>query len=232
MDYEKIYAEHAEQYDALVAAEDCDHQLLPALEQIVQLKGADILEVGVGTARVTRLIAPIAHRVVGVERSPAMLAVARRHLSAADNCTLCLGDAHALPVDAGWADVAIAGWVFGHFRYWLEANWRESIAGALEQMERALKPGGTLILIETLGTGSEEPAPPSAELAEYYDWLEREKKFVRRSIRTDYAFTSVERAAEMTGFFFGEDFAKRVREEHWSRIPECTGVWFCSRESS
>jgi ubiquinone/menaquinone biosynthesis C-methylase UbiE len=232
MDYEKIYAEHAEQYDALVSAEDCDHHLLPALEQIVRLKGADVLEVGVGTGRLSRLIAPIARRMVGVERSPAMLAVARRHLTAADNCTLCLGDACALPVHAGWADVAIAGWVFGHFRYWLEANWRESITSTLQQMQRALKPDGTLILIETLGTGNEEPAPPSPELAEYYDWLEREKKFARRAIRTDYAFESVERAAEVTGFFFGADFAKRVREEQWSRVPECTGIWVRSRVSS
>jgi hypothetical protein len=38
MDYERIYAEHAERYDELVAAEDCDGNLLPALEAIVPLR--------------------------------------------------------------------------------------------------------------------------------------------------------------------------------------------------
>lgn len=228
MDYAQIYAEHAEEYDALVEAEDCDHHLLPALEQVAQLRGTDVLEVGVGTGRVTRLIAPLARRVVGIERSRAMLAVARRHLSDSDNCSLFVGDAQALPIAAGWADVAIAGWVFGHFRYWLQAGWREAVASALAQMQRALKPGGKLVLIEALGTGSEKPEPPSPELAAYYAWLEHERGFIRRAIRTDYQFSTVEQAAEVAGFFFGEDFAKRVRAEHWKRIPECTGIWVSS----
>jgi len=40
-----------------------------------------VLEVGVGTGRVTRLVAPLAAHITGVEREPAMLAVARRHLA-------------------------------------------------------------------------------------------------------------------------------------------------------
>jgi ubiquinone/menaquinone biosynthesis C-methylase UbiE len=226
MDYEKIYAEHAERYDELVAAEDCDHNLLPALEQLAPLRGRSVLEVGVGTGRITRLIAPLARELVGVEREPAMLEVARRHLASLRRCTLQLGVAEALPVASGWADVAIAGWVFGHFRYWMPDAWRERVGRALAEMKRALKPGGTLIVIETLGTGSSEPAPPSPELAEFYGWLEREHALVRRAIRTDYMFPSVSRAAEVTGFFFGQDFARRVEAEQWTRIPECTGIWF------
>jgi ubiquinone/menaquinone biosynthesis C-methylase UbiE len=154
-----------------------------------------------------------------------MLEVARRQLASVRSCTLQLGVAQALPVTSGWADVAIAGWVFGHFRYWMPDAWREHVGRALAEMKRALKPDGTMIVIETLGTGSTEPAPPSPELAEFYGWLERDHGFVRRAIRTDYMFPSVARAAEVTGFFFGEDFARRASAEHWTRIPECTGIW-------
>jgi hypothetical protein len=80
------------------------------------------------------------------------------------------------------------------------------------------------IVIETFGSGSSEPAPPSPELAELYAWLEREHGFARRAIRTDYAVPSVARAAEVTGFFFGAEFARRVEAERWTRIPECTGI--------
>jgi hypothetical protein len=43
---------------------------------------------------------------------------------------------------------------------------------------------------------------------------------------SDYDFPSVARAAEVTGFFFGADFARRVESERWTRIPECTGIWW------
>jgi hypothetical protein len=80
-------------------------------------------------------------------------------------------------------------------------------------------------VIETLGTGREEPLPPSPELAEYYAWLEEAHGMTRAAIRTDYAFPDVETAANVTGFFFGEAFGERVRREGWRRIPECTGLW-------
>ena len=44
-------------------------------------------------------------------------------------------------------------------------------------------------------------------------------------IRTDYRFDDVDTAAAVTGFFFGDQFAARVRRESWRRVPECTGIW-------
>src|SRR5262249_42858645 len=156
MDHQEVYRSHAGAYDELVAAEDCDGNLLRALESVATLGGADVLEVGVGTGRIARLVATRARRIVGVDREPGMLAVARRHLGPA--CALACGDARALPVRSSWADVAIAGWVFGHLRSWMPADWRAQIATALSEMRRALEPRGTLIVIETLGTGTSTPA--------------------------------------------------------------------------
>ncbi|HEY0985909.1 MAG TPA: methyltransferase domain-containing protein, partial [Kofleriaceae bacterium] len=85
MDHEQIYSEHAEPYDALVQAEDCDGALIPAIEAIASasgsLSGAAVLEVGVGTGRIARAIVRRVGRLVAVDRAPAMLAVARRHLA-------------------------------------------------------------------------------------------------------------------------------------------------------
>jgi ubiquinone/menaquinone biosynthesis C-methylase UbiE len=229
VDYERIYAEHAAEYDALVGAEDCDGHVLPAIEAVAPLPGASVLEVGAGTGRITRLLVGRGARVVAVDRSPAMLAVARRHLEAlepASRWELRCEDARDLSVPAGWADLAVAGWVFGHFRSWFEADWRPEVGRALAAMERALKPGGALVVIETLGTGREEPAPPSDALAEYFAWLEEERGLARVAIRTDYSFPDVEAAAKITGFFFGDAFGDRVRREGWRRVPECTGLWW------
>jgi hypothetical protein len=48
----------------------------------------------------------------------------------------------------------------------------------------------------------------------------------RLAIRTDYRFPDPGVAARATGFFFGGEFAARVLHEGWSRIPECTGLWW------
>lgn len=229
MDQEEIYAGHAEEYDALITAEDCDGNLLPALEAIHPWDGAAVLEVGAGTGRITRALVGRAARIVAVDRAPAMLEVARRHLlqrGSPETWSLLCADARALPVDSGWADVALAGWVFGHLRHWMPDDWRAQVARALGEMRRALRPGGALILIETLGTGSEAPRPPNEALAEYYAWLEGEQGLERTAIRTDYQFPDVETAARITGGFFGEAFARRVRAEGWTRVPECTGIWW------
>lgn len=228
MDHERIYAEHAEDYDALVAAEDCDGALIPAIESIAPLAGAAVLEVGVGTGRIARAVAPRVGRLVGVDRAAAMLAIARRHLARVERAApwqLHLADARALPIASGWADIAIAGWVFGHFCSWMPDDWQAQISLALDEMRRAVRPGGALIVVETLGTGNETPAAPSPQLDEYFAWLERCHGLARRAIRTDYQFADVESAAATTGFFFGDAFAARVRRERWSRVPECTGLW-------
>lgn len=223
MDYHDIYANHAEAYDELVAAEDCDGNLLPALAALMPVTGR-VVEVGAGTGRVTRLLARAGATVVATEPSAAMLALGRQRLAEHANVSWHLAPARALPADDAWADAGIAGWVFGHFREWMPAGWEDELTQALAELGRVVRRGGTLVIIETLGTGASEPAPPTPGLAEYYGWLEA-RGFSRTSVRTDFGFASVDEAARVTGFFFGEPFAARVRAHGWARVPECTGIW-------
>ena len=82
-----------------------------------------------------------------------------------------------------------------------------------------------MLILETLGTGSLTPAPPTPQLAEYYAWLENEWGFQRREIRTDYEFANVEEAIGRMEFFFGAALADKIRANGWVRVPEWTGVW-------
>jgi hypothetical protein len=87
-------------------------------------------------------------------------------------------------------------------------------------MKRLLRPGGVMILLETLGTGFETPTAPE-QLRPFYHWLETEHHFQHTWIRTDYHFASQTEAAELLGFFFGPDMAARAQVH----FPECTGIW-------
>jgi hypothetical protein len=87
-----------------------------------------------------------------------------------------------------------------------------------------LVPGGRTLVIETLGTGAREAAPPSAALGEYSTFLEA-RGFSRSEVATDYLFASVEEAADVLGGFFGPAMAERIRAERWARVPEWTGIW-------
>ena len=226
VDYHEVYAGRADAYERLVSAEDADGNLLPALARLVPLAGARVLEVGIGTGRVTALLLGAGARVVGSEPAAPMLEVARAKLAGfGDAADLRLGGVQDLDVGAARFDLAVAGWVLGHFIEWHGPRWKDEIGAALDRMEAALVPGGALAIIETLGTGSTEPAPPSAGLAEYYRWMETERGMTRTAIRTDYVFPDVETAAAVTGAFFGEAFAERVRQAGWFRVPECTGIW-------
>jgi ubiquinone/menaquinone biosynthesis C-methylase UbiE len=226
IDYRRLYREEAAAYDRLVSAEDGDGNLLPALAAVAELAGARVLEVGAGTGRLTRLLAPVAGRIVATERSWPMLEVARGRLPEAGGARFCCADANALPVRGGWADLALAGWVFGHFLEWMPHGWRDPIAAALAEMRRALRPGGTLVVLETLGTGASSPAPPTPRLAEYYAWLEAEHGFARDVVRTDFEFPDNAEAVALVRFFFGAELGEAVRRGGGRRVPEFTGLWW------
>lgn len=226
--FRDIYAHHADRYDELVACEDYAGALLPALRACAPLTAQTrVVEMGAGTGRLTRLIGPVVGAVVALDFSPAMLAVAGRRLGELKgrNWRIAAAENRHLPVARHWADVCLAGWSLGHAVGWYPDDWQAHIAQAIEEMRRVVRPGGTAILIETLGTGNETPAPPTPALAEYYDFLERIAGFRRAWIRTDYRFESVQKAEALTRFFFGDALADRVRREGWVVVPECTGVW-------
>ena len=226
--FEEIYAAHADTYDALVEREDYQGHLLPALDGIARLRGARVVELGAGTGRLTRLIAPVAKELHAYDASAHMLGVARQRLEATGltNWKLGVADNKLLPAEDGAADIAIAGWSLGHAVAWFPGSWRLEIGAALDEMRRVLRPGGIAITLETMTTGSETAAPPTAGLAEYYRWLESERGFTGISIRTDYRFASVEEADRLVRFFFGDELADRVRRAGRIVLPESTGIWW------
>src|SRR5919108_4126693 len=128
-DYKAIYNLHAEQYDRLVAREDYQHNILRALQQIRPLDGLDVVEVGAGTGRMTCMLAPVVSSILAFDASRAMLAVAIAKLKQnnRENWRAAVADNRNLPVNDGIADLAIAGWTFGHTTLWSSETWHDEI---------------------------------------------------------------------------------------------------------
>ncbi len=228
-----IYHHQADQYEKLVAREDYQGNLLRAIITILPLAGLDVLELGAGTGRVTRLLAPHVRNILALDNSLPMLEVAQGTIngSGLHNCKLAVADHRTLPVNHHLFDLAISGWSICYLVSPGAAepypDWQEQVGAALREMERALRPGGVTMLIETFGTGFDKPHPPQ-HLEDYFELL-KNLGFSSTWVRTDYRFDSLEEAQELTRFFFGEELAQEVVEKEWVILPECTGVWWKKR---
>ncbi len=229
--FQEIYQHQAGRYEQLVACEDHQGHILPALNKIRPLAGLEVVEMGAGTGRLTCRLLPLVKHIQAFDLSRSMLdvAVAKLETLGLDNWGVAVGDNRRLPVADGVADIALAGWSFGHSTAWAGAGWREEIGQAVGEMRRLLRPGGTAIILETLGTGFETPRPPTQALADYYAFLENDLGFDATWIRTDYKFESLAEAEALLRFFFGDEMAQKVIENQWLIVPECTGLWWSGR---
>jgi len=226
-DHPEIYRSQAAQYDTLVSREDYQNHILPALRQILPLDGLEVVEFGAGTGRLTRLLAPVVRFIHAFDISPHMLEVAGARLeqNGQHNWRTQVSDHRRIPMAEGAGDLAISGWSVCYVVVDHPDTWQKEVAKALDEMRRVVRPGGALILLETLGTGVELPEPP-AHLLAYYAYLEGHG-FRRTWIRTDYRFESRDEAEELARFFFGEAIVEKIREDGQGVVlPECTGIWW------
>jgi ubiquinone/menaquinone biosynthesis C-methylase UbiE len=233
-----IYAGHAVRYDELVDREDWQGNLGRVLMDTASWDNAVVVEAGVGTGRVSRLFLDRVARLHAFDRSSHMLGRATENLARwSDRIDLAMADNTDLPVEEQCADVFVEGWAFGH----TVGDNDPDVVGTTERLVsealRVCRTGGTVILIETLGTNSETPGPPTDVLGKFYDLLERVHGFARTTVRTDYRFTNVEEAIRVCGFFFGDAMAEALRQRFAAAkpapegaiVPEYTGVWHRTR---
>lgn len=153
---------------------------------IEQMRAAALLEdtmtvadVGTGTGFVAAGIAPHVARVLAIDSSPEMLAVARRNLDTlgVTNVELVEGDVMSLPLHDDSVDAAFANMVLHH---------AEDPAAMLTEMARIVRPAGTVAICD--------------EVEHPYEWMRAEHAdvwlgFTDREIASFFAAAGLEQVS-------------------------------------
>ncbi|MBI5823191.1 MAG: class I SAM-dependent methyltransferase [Chloroflexi bacterium] len=223
---EEIYKTEGDKYEALIAREDYQENILKSLREITPLENRLVLDLGAGTGRLACMLAPHVERVCAFDISEEMLRVCREKFTASKfaNWQVDVADHRQLPVEDHSADLVISGWSVSYLAVWNPDTWRRELENWLGEMKRVLRPNGHIVLFESLGTGNESPIKLE-HLKDYYPWLD-EVGFQNKWIRTDYKFESLEEAEYLSRFFFGDELGDKVKKNNWVILPECTGVWW------
>ncbi len=131
--------------------------------------GWTVGDLGTGTGGLAATLAPFVARVVGVDRSEAMLQAAARRLEGATNVELRAGDLESLPLEDGELDLAVLSLVL---------HYVVDPPDVLREARRALRPGGRLVVIEMRAheRGAEFAEEmghvwPGFELADVEGWI-------------------------------------------------------------
>lgn len=139
---ERFFAEHASRWDEIRSLHVPERQVEAAM---LLRAGAGpyraMLDIGTGTGRMLELFASRYERALGIDLSPAMLAVARANLerAAIDHARVRLGDVMNLPVVRDSFDLVVIHQVL-HFL--------DDPARALTEAAAALSAGGRLLVVD------------------------------------------------------------------------------------
>jgi ubiquinone/menaquinone biosynthesis C-methylase UbiE len=226
-DHKTVYQKETDLYHLLVMREDYQHNLPNLLEKLLAGQRWNSLELGAGTGRLTKMLRPLSDHLTALDVSPAMLIQAKEYLVSQTGYPfpqLAAADHRALPVADHSVSLIAAGWSVCYLVSWYPETWQIELKKAMDEMQRVITQGGMVMLIETQGTGKQQPDPPT-HLIPYYEAL-KQFGFEGTWIRTDYLFQSRDEAEMLTRFFFGDEMINEITSGDISYLPECTGIWW------
>jgi ubiquinone/menaquinone biosynthesis C-methylase UbiE len=115
-------------------------RLVPYRTRVVSGATGRVLEIGIGSGLNLPFYSQNVKQIVGIEPSPRLLDMAREAARrSGSHLELVEGTAEAIPVESASIDTVLTTWTMCSIR---------NVVGALAEMRRVLKPGGSLLFVE------------------------------------------------------------------------------------
>ena len=222
----EIYKKYATQYDNLVKAEDYQKNVDRYLIENIEWKDKVVYEAGIGTGRLTKIYIQHIKKLYGFDREAHMLEQCKNNLDEyIEKVFINIGNNVCLPVIEKKAGIFIEGWSFGHTIVENNNDIQSTIDKIIKNIRRNTTVDSVKIIIETLGTNVNEPKYINNDLKQFYRLIEEEYGFKKTIVKTDYKFDDYREAAQIMGFFFGEEMKREIIKRKREIVPEYTGIW-------
>jgi hypothetical protein len=222
----EIYKKYATEYDKLVEAEDYQNNIKQHLLNHINWDQKVVYEAGIGTGRLSKIYIDQIQLLYGFDREAHMLEKCEINLyNYSEKVILAIGNNENLPEIENKADIFIEGWSFGHTVVENNENIQRTTEILINNINRNTTDNSKKIIIETLGTNVEQVKNINTDLQEFYRLIEEEYGYNKTIINTDYKFNDYKEAAQIMGFFFGEEMKNKIIDRRNEIVPEYTGIW-------
>lgn len=204
----RAYADLAKYYEIFANAEDAPAYVYNFLSEVV--KNKRVLDLGCGTGKYTKLLAPDCAEYIGIDQSEAVLSICQKKIENLPNSRLIFADAEQLPIPDACLDLIFSCWMLGTVS---EVSKRDKI---LDECRRVLKPGGQIYLVENDYGGEFEDlrgkVRPDSQTAIYNNYLLEKQNFkIHARFDSHFSFSSADQAREVFDRIWGEEVANKVK---------------------
>ena len=115
-------------------------RLVPYRTRVVSGATGRVLEIGIGSGLNLPFYSQNVKQIVGIEPSPRLLDMARKAARrSGSHLELVEGTAETIPIESASIDTVVTTWTMCSIR---------NVVGALAEMRRVLRPGGSLLFVE------------------------------------------------------------------------------------
>lgn len=181
-------------YEKFSSVEDSNNLVFKYLIKHFDFKDKKVLEIGCGTGRYTKYLAPLAHQYFALEPSTNMLKITKKKCSKFKNIKFINCGGESIPLKTGNFDIIFASWALSSM------NSKKIQKKAFNEMKRLLKNNGVIVLVENqhksefvdlLGISTNFKKSPSSYFINRFNF-----KLVKK-INTFFKFKSVSNAKKV-----------------------------------
>ena len=215
--WQKSYETEVEIYDSFSKSEDKKNRILKKLLKISAFKNKKVLEVGCGSGKYTKLLAPLSKKYFALEISKPLIQFAKQKCRGMKNIKFFNCSAEKIPLKDKSVDAVFASWV-------LTAMASDKMRDkSIKEILRVLRDNGDVWLFENHWKGEfmNLRGKPNRkfERCDIYHLVKKYGFQISEIIDTNFFFPNLYEAKRILGFMFG-NIAINYLNKHPSPQPK------------